>query len=333
MTHHIRFSTLYDFDALQDFIHNHWREHHILSQDKIFLQWQYQSGQTSGFVIAENSDGQIDAILGFILPEFFQTQQSLEEIKGCRLWLAIWKVKETCEKSLLGIQLFMFLKSKLRPREISAIGINEQVAKLYRSLKFNTGYMYQGIIVNHALSEYMICSNIPKDHLTKKEPQFIYEIKNEEAPLYDLISQCIYASRKSRDYYQQRFIQHPYYRYLFLNIYHNSQAVGSLIGRVCEFQGQQVLRIVDFIMPKIFDVSFQLHDFIQKNNYEYIDMVCSDLDVIIAMGFKQVKDNMIAPHYFEPFEKKSIILQYAYHGSDNFFAVKADSDQDRPNLC
>ena len=51
------------------------------------------------------------------------------------------------------------------------------------------------------------------------------------------------------------------------------------------------------------------------------------------MGFIQ-KDtvNDIIPHYFEPFLKKNVSIEFAYKTKErNYAFFKADGDQDRPS--
>jgi hypothetical protein len=52
------------------------------------------------------------------------------------------------------------------------------------------------------------------------------------------------------------------------------------------------------------------------------------------MGFFPLEKDIIIPHYFEPFLKKNISLDYAYINKteESYTLFKADGDQDRPNL-
>ncbi|EOW3520763.1 hypothetical protein ACOWVB_000374 [Campylobacter coli] len=53
------------------------------------------------------------------------------------------------------------------------------------------------------------------------------------------------------------------------------------------------------------------------------------------MGFnlKKQEDKNIIPNYFEPFEKKNILIKFAYKTKVNNYAIfKGDSDQDRPSV-
>ena len=95
----ISFCSDKDFDKLQKFINEKWKENHILSVDKKLMDFQHKSKNGYNFVISKNNYDEITGILGFIpLSKFDENLKNTTDI-----WLAIWKVDE--EKGEIEIKL------------------------------------------------------------------------------------------------------------------------------------------------------------------------------------------------------------------------------------
>jgi hypothetical protein len=71
---------------------------------------------------------------------------------------------------------------------------------------------------------------------------------------------------------------------------------------------------------------------------EYIDMYCHGVleDPLRSSGMIQLDPagDVIIPNHFEPFLKKNVVIHWAYKSSASVhpLVLKADADQDRPNL-
>ena len=69
-------------------------------------------------------------------------------------------------------------------------------------------------------------------------------------------------------------------------------------------------------------------------NAEYIDCLNYGIsqETFLNMGFL-VRENIIIPNYFEPFEQRNVDIEFAFSSkSDEYVIFKGDSDQDRPSF-
>ena len=66
-----------------------------------------------------------------------------------------------------------------------------------------------------------------------------------------------------------------------------------------------------------------------KNNYEYIDILCSGLDekMLMQSGFTKLDNDgdMIIPNYFEPFVQENVKVHYE-KSNENLIIFKGDAD-------
>ena len=68
-------------------------------------------------------------MLGIISPDFYVDRKIG---KGQHVWLAIWKVDKDIARYSLGMDMLEFVETEFSPKSISAIGINNTVALLYK---------------------------------------------------------------------------------------------------------------------------------------------------------------------------------------------------------
>ena len=118
-------------DQVMRYIHENWKADHILSKHKELMDYQHYDRYLHRYNWVLALDGEtLVGILGFI-PE--NRYDPLSKI----IHLAIWK------SEILGVGMMMlkFLKSLYPDSQICAVGINDQVEKLYVALGYQTGIL------------------------------------------------------------------------------------------------------------------------------------------------------------------------------------------------
>lgn len=333
--HKIRFCHVSERSLLLQFIDDNWKKNHIFTQDTALLDWQHldKIHKRYNFVVAYNEKtDEFDAILGFI--PTYQFDNSLE--KHNELWLAIWKIKDNVQVS--GLQLLFYLKTKLKPKLISSIGITENVRGIYDALKFKRGILNQFYILP---KEYISCisniKNIPKlvtikNNYALRDIDFHQYIKS----IQSVIESVECSMHKSLDYIENKFLAHPYYTYKLIGVFRDDTMVSLFIVRKILLGSNSCLRIVDYYGPFIKQSLYsEFINLLKVEESEYIDFLCylEDYSMVTNMGFILKSEDDIIPEYFEPYIQKNIDIEFAYSSRKNNIRIfKADSDQDRPSL-
>lgn len=332
----VKFCQLKEEDLLKEFIENNWKKGHVFTKPNKLLHWQHfdEVNQRYNFVVAlNNATGKFDAVLGFIPSSKFDN--SLIENKD--IWLAIWKIKDGI-KDISGMQLLFFLNTKLKPNTICSIGITNQVENIYKALKYN-----QGILNHYYVKSKFRKTNIAtlSEHdMSEEESNFTIKevdiVKNEN-DITKILSETNYGIVKTFEFFINRYVNHPYYKYSFFGIYENTKLISFFILRKINISHSYVLRIVDFQGPFVNkNILIEIQKILKISKADYLDFLChvEDDSNILKMGFNK-KDNIheIIPEYFEPFVKANKQIKYAYKSKYKEFRIfKGDSDQDRPNI-
>ena len=345
VSYSIRFCKKEEHDKLVGFIKTNWNVDHIFVKNPEILKWQHLQDNQYNFVVANHDlTDKFHAVLGIVSTSFF-AEGKLKH--GDDIWLAIWKVnKDLSEDKSIGTELLEFVKSTLSPRTISAIGINSEVAMLYKLMGFRVGHLSQSFILNAYMEEFNI-ARIEKKHLKESGENLVTQIASkliqfEEVPAKDLLN---YSSvvrqqlpRKTIEYVIGRYVNHPKYSYNYHAVVRCGIPIALFVVRKIFVGASSCLRIVDFFSPD----SIQEHLFSQfqkllvRENSEYIDFVSAGIgdDVIKRLGFVKCSVEGYVPHLFEPFSPDLTKIQFACNAKniDDFFCVfKGDSDLDRPN--
>jgi hypothetical protein len=327
--HHISFCNDSDLRKLKKFIHDKWKNHHVLAIHKELMEFQHKSKNGYNFVISKNEEGEITAILGFI-----PLSQYDGHITETDIWLAIWKSDEAIAEPLAGVSLLKWLEKQIKPRSMGAIGINTDVKKIYNVLGYQTTTLNQYYILNPSIQKYNIakCKGNIVMVSNKKSSYSILEVGVDE------IQQLSFQDSpyKSLKYIITRYLKHPIYKYIIFGIYHTNILKAIFVTRKIEVNNSSCLRIVDIQgnYSEIGNIEDSIVNILQENNSEYID--CLNLGIPEQMfkswGFKQIDQETIIPNYFEPFLQKNIDILVAYKSSEpEYLIFKGDSDQDRPN--
>ncbi len=364
----IRFCKAEETIKLQTFIDTFWRKDHILSRNEELLDFQHYNriDKQYNFVVAADPDtDEFMAILGFI-PTWQYDQKQYEfimkrdllpvELRGPELtpeltielygansrhiWLAIWKKDDANEKTKgLGQKLLDFLIDAYKPHTIAAIGINDQVRKLYEKMGFETGELSHYVRLNHG----KVTQRIARLNTSEFTMEHI-----ESSDIYDEVIKAQidhfpqnYMPEKSQRYIVNRYVIHETYRYNFFGIYKNGIMKALFVVRICEALDGKCMRIVDMIGDLDIiqsSLSNDLDYWMNIFNCEYIDCINQGLSKywFNTLGFSLAHyTGMIIPNYFEPFVQRNITLKYSVKRFDapdkKYIIFKGDSDQDRPN--
>lgn len=319
-----------DLPELMSFIDKYWSKDHVLSKDTHLFKFMYYDKSYYNFVISRDNNGMINGILGFI-----PTYKYDEELKiNNDVWLTLWKVRDY-ENRGLGFYMLKWLEKKYKPISIGAIGINIRVKNIYDILGYRTGNMNHYYIINNCIDNYYIAKNIVPEYFNND-----YEVNNIVKKIgIDDLDKVVYSLKptKSIRYIINRYLNHPYYKYIFLGIYNNNNIVACFVVRKVFYKTSSCLRVVDIIgdINKIGGIKKSILNILYEEKSEYIDCVNFGIpkNIFYCMGFSTVKDDVIIPNYFEPFIQSNNRILYAYKSLyNNYNIFKGDSDQDRPNI-
>jgi hypothetical protein len=327
----ISFCNNEDFDKLQKFIHEKWKENHILAVDKKLLDFQHKSKNGYNFVISKNDNKEITGILGFIpLSKFDENVKAETDI-----WLAIWKVDEKEAEPGIGFALLKWLEKQIQPQSIGSIGINTEVKRIYDILGYNTGVLKQYFILNPSIQNYKIASFKKEQTPIYNSPStsFIKEITIKDVEYLNFSCNPV----KSAKYIENRYLSHPYYKYLLFGAYTKNVLKAVFVIRKVVINENSCMRIVDIQgeLTEVNSIYESIISTLQKHDSEYMDCLNHGLSerLFSEWGFSLRNSEIIIPNYFEPFLQENIDIPFAYKSKNpNYVVFKGDSDQDRPNI-
>lgn len=338
----IHFCKKSEVTELVEFIDKYWRKDHIFVLSRELLDWQHYDGINDryNFVIAKHRHSQeIHAILGFI-----PTYQFDSSISRVEVWPCIWKSRADVHVKGLGVALHYYMKTNIQIETISIFGFNETTLGIHKNWNFSTGKMEQYYYPNPDEPEVLSANREKTDPVSSNRlGWYIRELSLEEyrninptAIIFKHISPY-----KSKNFYINRYYLHPMYTYGFLAVYYQNEIQSIIIVRECCNDTSKCLRIVDYIgeIEHLTNIRYDLQEIMKSKKYEYIDFVNIGIspEILKAAGFINRKDksDTIIPHFFEPFLKANIDLDFAFKTVNpeiNVLLFKADVDQDRPSL-
>ena len=343
----VRLATSADHDALIGFIHDHWSASHVFTQAPEVFRWQHlQSDGRLNVMFAEQiTDGEREIVgfLGFIPTGRFDT-----ELGDTDLTLAIWMVRDGAPPGL-GLRLLKQLRAELQPRLIAAIGISEMVGPIYKVLRYELGRLDHVAIFNPARNgKLRLADNVPASAFVAADDRAadggivrLERLNSDSDETTRRIVDQIGAARvpaKSWTYVRERYLEHPWYRYIASLVCRDELPVAVMVWRRVEAEGTAVLRIVDIIGDTgwLADANIALTSAVIDADAEYIDLMSFGVDraTLAAGGFVSPSEHpdMIIPNYFSPFERRNVDVALAITCDDEDVTLfRADSDQDRPN--
>lgn len=333
---------------VKEFINEQWEKNHILVRNKELFDWLYydKNNNRYNFVIGiEKKTGNIVGILGFIPLNHFDDELSTD----IDIWLALWKIKK--DFSSYGLQLLHYLKKKYLPNTISVLGINEGVMHLYKLLKYQVGYLKHYFMVNEKKQHFELLKNYKKNYRIHRRFTISGKklIKVRDNNFNNIVNRINFKQKqhlvpkKSQNYFENRYLKHPFYNYQLYAITHRDNYLALIIIKIDKFKESKALRFIDcFGDFSSLQGSYHLFQkLLFEYDAEYID--CYNFGIeeseFNSIGFELHNDwaSTIIPNFFEPFIKKNVRIGYAFkmfniNSNFRFQIFKGDGDQDRPNL-
>jgi len=326
-----------ELDLLMTFLKNSWSQHHIFLKNKELLDFQHKTLNCYNFVVAYHPDTKcFHGVLGIISPDFY-TNRKID--KGEDVWLAIWKVDKSIAKSnSLGMDMLEYVEDEFSPRSISAIGINNTVALLYKLMGFQTKTMNHWFLPNRdTLKPQLMIGNLPQlKEQSEHSSSFVIECGIEhESELQNFLSKS--GAKRSFRYIVDRYLNHPSYKYSMYAFKKKNLDVHAIaVGRKVSANGASAFRLTEFFyeLDCALDVKEGLMEIMVQEDYEYIDFLEYGFDSqsLLRSGFIQCSDGIFVPHLFEPFVAERNEVKIAVKSREPFSCTKGDSDLDRPNL-
>jgi len=330
----IRRSSKEDITAVMGFISTHWHSQHILAQNRSLMEWQHGCEDGYNYILAWDEDILV-GVLGYIPTRRYDDGLSAKNI----VWLALWKVRDDYQSSMVGLKLLKNLES-LEPSSVMAVsGINPSHPPMYKALGFQV----------HELGQYYLANPDKSQNLIHKPENIslataIFGRANLKRLDYCDLENMRFSVPKSSafktiEYFKKRFILHPSYNYELYGIFLDGSARAVIATRIAEHNGSRALRIVDFIGERsvLGDCGSAFQNLMAEQCLEYMDFWQYGIssEVLVGAGFHKVDPagELICPNYFEPFIAENARITCCIKGNldASFIVCRADGDQDRPN--
>ena len=327
-----------ELSEVVQFLREHWNVDHIFVKNPGLLVWQHQSrveDELNIIIALDSETGKIFAFHGFIPASRFD-----RDLPDGEMSLAIWKALPHPSATALGIQTQFFLEKTLRADSIAAIGLEEVAKKIYKAIRYEVGQLDQFYILNPMISKAVLTKNaVHSSAESFKESIVIHRLSDCDPDKWAEVFEsyrCKYTPAKSFEYFMERYVRHPLYSYQCCAVEVGGLPAGVVSSRICTTMGVKALRVVDVVFKDRLDwlapYAFKL---LGESNAEYADFYNHGLkNLILGTGWNLREGNTIIPNYFEPFERRNVILDYAFRNNTkrHFVIVKGDGDQDRPSV-
>lgn len=332
----IRLCKVEEINLLKAFLETSWSKNHIFTKNKDVLDFQHRALDSYTFVVAYHSETNcFHGVLGIISPEFYVDRKIG---KDQDVWLAIWKVdKDIAKSNSLGIDMLSFVETEFSPKSISAIGINNTVALLYKLVGFKTKTMNHWFLPNRKIVEpKLLVGDMPEQHGLSNSSDLVTECGMELAnEVTQFLSKI--GARRSFCYIVQRYLEHPTYKYNVYVFKKNEFAIYAVaVGRKVTVRGANAFRLTEMFFDSNYssDLGGALGALMERKEYEYIDFLEYGItsNPLIEMGFLKCSERLFVPHLFEPFVAERSEVKVAFKSDKPFICTKGDSDLDRPNL-
>ena len=324
-----------DIESIMNFIEIHWKSGHIMAVNRKFFEYEFlEEDGTVNFILAiDKKKGTIECLNGFL--------KASHDTGHLDIWGSIWKVLEG-NMGMLGAELIKRRREITHCRCDLDVGNNPKTAipvlkvllKRYTT-KMNHYYM----LANRESYKIAKISYLPEYIVSDVKYTVVrFNDIEEVKKRFDAGKYCECTPYKDYWYINHRFFEHPIYKYEVYGIEKNKEVDAIFVLRMQPYEDRQAIRLVDYIGNR--DLIAGIGDFLQAilssdEKNEYVDFYCAGLDekTVEMPGFSCLRENdpNIIPNYFGPFVQENIDIWVDSLDKNSLF-MKADADQDRPNV-
>lgn len=340
----MRFCREDELPRLVAFLDNYWRKNHVLSKSKELMDWQYLDAKNHRynfiFAIYRETD-EIHGILGFIKTDHFD-----EEIKFPMRWGAIWKIREDVASRGLGLAMKLYMYEHVKAPYAGGIGLSRFSREINKKMGEEMGKLTHFYMINPKMDTFLLIDNLKNSDkesgaIADENLKFVAcDAQEFEKAQEDYLEYML--PYKSKLYYVNRFLKHPFYKYHCAKVVDGEQRSKAVFFyRICEHNDAKCIMIVDFLGTEkaLIGTKGCFEKLLEDNQAEYISFYEYGLseDALQEAGFKKRDESeVVIPLYYEPFEKVNVDIDFHYFNDTSVeekkYFFKGDADQDRPNI-
>lgn len=341
-----------DVADLMRFIGEHYAADHVLSYHRELLDWLYydEARDRYNFALARsNETDELIGVLGFIPTSHYDPDLADRSVT----WLSMWQVREDAGPSGFGLQLLNVVSNYRSPVAVGAIGINDDVARIYRRLKYQVTTLDHHYMVNETLDEEDL-SLVDRFDGRYTAPE--YDSVASAPALRDVTADFEgYCDRGDLDflgtglpalsarYVTNRYVEHPFFDYRVYAVERGTACEGLLAVRPASHGGATALRWVEYLgePAALRGLGPELQSLLREEGAEYLDIYSAGIDPErFAEAGMLTRDpdpdpgsDVVVPNYYEPFERRNVEIDVAYRVENDADPVvyNGHGDMDRPN--
>jgi len=334
----IYFFRLYqkNIKQLQKFIDKHWQKNHIFAIDEKVFNWQYKRNGIYNFFIAKKGNNLI-GVQGLIPLNHFD-----KNLKTKQIFLTFWRVIEGKHVGI-GFKLQKKIYKKYKPEFIGVVGAHKKVHSFFKWQGFTVKKMNHHVVISKNAKEFKIAKVNKFKVLYKKYIKNLSLVNINSKNIKSLLNNKFYNVQKplkTNNYIINRYLKHPFYKYLVFLIMNKKKPKALMIIRPVKIDKSLVLRFVDFIgTSESFLYTYHASNLLlDRYKAEYVDIYSYGIPkkIFKKAGYtdRYVEKDMIIPSNFEPFERKNVDIFCAFKtnfSNKEIKLFKGDGDGDRPN--
>ena len=341
-----------EYEKLREFYKKAYGKTHILN-DSTHTEWQFQKNPFNtidGFsLVVDENDSKIIAHLGFIPVQL----KFLDSIKAA-LWHVSLYTLENFRGSGLGTKM---IKLSNCYGELSMVlSGSDGTKKIYENLggkDLGNLNRYIAILNKKRINDFT-AKNLEKNEIKnfsikKEQIQRTQTLDDDYDDFWNTVKERFPITvNRTKEYLEWRYLNHPLIDYHFLSLKDENKLKGFAVIRFENSNNDlKAARLVDLVCYEDYD-SIILKNIVNycRDKSDFLDFFCTGMFYKKALEeigfFNNTEAGIKIPAVFNPIDfsrREDINFFYNYHKEDkknnilnnknNWFFVKADSDQDR----
>ncbi len=321
-----------ELSAFREFCELNWGEKHPLIHNDEMFSFYYRRGELINFVRAiDEETGEIRSVAGFILANESETPD---------IWISYVLSKKGASLNL-GLKLIEYIKTITNARSLGVNNIRKKIFGFYGFLGYTAGTVGHYYRLNpERAGSYQLCRVKDEEALpiTRGDAEFFQINTEKELDCFGFEAYCQLKPFKDRRYVEHRFFENPWLNYEVFGAARNGVTFALFVLRTLEHEGYSVLRLVDFIgeRQEFYLLGELLDKLARERGADFSDAYGFGIDDALfeKAGFTKRKadDENIIPDYLQPPLFENVDFYAVSDGSD-YWVLRADGDQDRPNLA